>query len=233
MKLTKSLFYISIALCLITIGWIIFMALSMREKGPLIESYGDALEYIKNQDALFRLSYINAILITIINTMFFVLLYMYLNPDNPILSKLGIIFIPVYASYALFAYTSQISIAAQIQTIIEYNQQSELIDILLSQLTQAWNKSGVAFINNYAYAILGIPSILFGIALLGKNMIGKIIGWCSIINGVFCIIGIIGIIINNRILSLGSTIGGVAFIFFLIFSIVYFRQRVLLKIDEG
>lgn len=225
MKLAKVLFYLGIVLCVVTIGWIILMGMSLGDKGPLLNSYSEALDYIKNQGVLFKLNYINATVITIVNTMFFTLLYMYLKSGSPILSRLGIVFIPVYTAYALFAYTSQVSIAAQLQSVVEYGKENELIDVLLSQLTQAWNKSAVAFINNYAYAILGIPSVLFGLALLGENKTGKIAGYFSIINGVFCMLGIVGIIMNNKLLSFGSTIGGVAFIFFLLFSIVHFKQK--------
>lgn len=232
-KLRKTLVYTGLILCIITIGWIVLMALSLGEKGPLLTDYNDALDYIKNQGILFKLNYVNAILITFINTVFYALLYLYFRTEYPILSTIGIIFIPVYTVYALFAYTSQISIASQILNIEEYGVHKEIVNILLSQLTQAWNKSGIAFINNYAYSILGISSILFGIAFLRRNLMGKVTGWLSIANGVFCIIGIVGIILNNSILSLGSTIGGVAFIFFLIFSILYFHKDDTLIKMEG
>jgi hypothetical protein len=188
------------------------MGASLGENAPLIDSIDKALDYIENPGVLYYLNYMNALLITIINTMFFMMLYMYFNTKNPISSKLGIVFIPVYAAYNLFAYVSQISIVQQIQNISEYSQDSEYIQVILTQLTQAWSQSSIAFINNYAYAILGIPSLLFGILFLKKSLIGKITGWFLIINAIACVFGIVGIVMNNKFLTLGSAIGGVAFL---------------------
>ncbi len=226
MKLEKALFYLSITLSLLTISWIVFMALSMSNYAPLIDNMEDALEFVRNPGALFYINYINVIILTLVNTLFFALLYLYFKEEYPILSIAGIIFVPIYSAYNLFAYTSQISIVQSIQSIYSNPEYVDQIQVLLSQLVQAWNKSSIAFINNYAYAILGIPSIAFGIAFLNKSSISKLTGWFLIINGVACIIGIIGIISMNKTLSLGSVIGGVFFLLFLFFSSITFYLKV-------
>jgi hypothetical protein len=226
MKIEKPLFYLSITLLLLTISWIVFMALSMGDYAPLIDNMEDALEFVKNPGILFYINYINVVILTLTNTIFFALLYLFFKKNYPILSISGIIFIPIYSAYNLFAYTSQISIVQNIQLIYSNPDYVEQIPVLLSQLVQAWNKSSIAFINNFAYAILGIPSIAFGIAFLRKSLLNKITGWLLIISGIAGIIGIIGIISNNQILSLGSTIGGIFFLLFLIFSSMTFYKKV-------
>ena len=229
MKLEKILFYISIALFILTVSWIILMALSMGDYAPLIDNMEDALEFVKNPGNLFYLNYTNVVFLTLLNTVFFALLYLYFHKKHPILSMSGIIFVPIYAAYNLFAYTSQISIVQHIQDVYTNTEYASQLPVLLSQLIQAWNKSSVAFMNNYAYAILGIPSITFGIAFLRKSLINKFTGWCLIISAIACIIGVIGIIINNQALSMGSTVGGAFFILFLVFSIVTFYQEFSVK----
>lgn len=229
MGLQKSLFYLSIVLFLLTISWIVLMALSMGNYAPLIENMTEALEYVKNPGTLFYINYTNVIVLTLTNTIFFSLLYLYFKQDYPILAISGIIFIPVYTAYNLFVYTSQISIVQNIQLIYTNSEYAEQVPVLLSQLIQAWDKSSVAFINNYAYAILGISSIAFGIAFLKSSLMSQIAGWLLIINGLACIVGIIGIMIMNKTLSLGTTIGGVFFVLFLIFSSLTFYPKALKK----
>jgi len=70
---------------------------------------------------------------------------------------------------------------------------------LSSQLIQANNHTLVSYINDLAYAILGIPSIIFGLLLKKENK--KYSGNFLFLNGVLRILGIVGYMINNRILG--------------------------------
>lgn len=223
-KLSKTLFYLSIILALLTLSWIVLMAISMGDKGPLINDIETALEFVNDPTPVFYLNYINVIILTIINTAFYGFLYLYFKEKSPILSIAGILFIPVYTAYNLFSYTAQISTVQQIQEIYTLPELQATVTVLLSQLVQAYNYSGASFLNNYAYALLGIPSIGFGIAFLGESTISKLTGWFLIANAVACIVGVIGIIMGNQILSMGSAVGGIFFLVFLVFAAVYFRN---------
>jgi hypothetical protein len=111
------------------------------------------------------------------------------------------------------------------------------MQVLLGQFIQLAEHSTIAFINNYAYAILGIPSVLFGIAIYrmepGLNAsssvkipgLSKATGLLLVLNALACLLGIIGIIMGNQILAYGSAIGGGLFFLSLIgLSIIFWRD---------
>lgn len=70
--------------------------------------------------------------------------------------------------------------------------------------------------NNLAYAILGIPSIIFGVILFKQDSWKRLAGFLMALNGVACIVGIVGIALGNSLLSTGSLVGGILFLFALI-----------------
>jgi hypothetical protein len=79
-------------------------------------------------------------------------------------------------------------------------------------LLQSWPDSAVSILNNGAYAILGIPSIIFGILLPEINRELRIAGIFLVLNGVACLVGIIGYAARSPVLSLGSLVGAVFFL---------------------
>jgi hypothetical protein len=81
--------------------------------------------------------------------------------------------------------------------------------------------------NGMAYAILGIPSIIYGILMFKE--IKKISGVLILLNGISCIIGIIGYIIKNSILVMGIMIGGILFMGALAAMAFEFRSKGLAK----
>jgi hypothetical protein len=86
------------------------------------------------------------------------------------------------------------------------------IGIILKLTIQAYPASATGYFNNLAYALLGIPSMIFGIILIQKNALWQIAGWLLALNGISCILGIIGLTTQNELLSFGSLVGGVLFL---------------------
>ncbi len=74
-----------------------------------------------------------------------------------------------------------------------------------------------------AYAILGIPSMIYGFLLIKESK--KISGLLIALNGAFCIIGINGYIIKNSILASGIMIGGMLFMGCLVAMAFEFRNK--------
>lgn len=84
--------------------------------------------------------------------------------------------------------------------------------LLLQQSLQLLPGSVVGFFNGLAYAILAIPSIIFGLALTkGTGRALQISGWLLLLNGGACILGIIGYLTGNVLLSFGTILGGAIF----------------------
>jgi hypothetical protein len=120
---------------------------------------------------------------------------------------------------------SQVSVVQKILDLHGSNPDSEAMELVLGQLVQMYEKSAMGFVNNYAYAILGIPSLIFGWMIYRINLAGKITGILLMLNSLTCIIGIAGIIAGDRFLSNGSVVGGILFFFSLIGMTILFWRK--------
>jgi len=78
-------------------------------------------------------------------------------------------------------------------------------------MVQAWPGSVVNVLNNLGYAVLGVPSIMFG-SLLARRRSLRYAGLLLALNGVACIVGLVGIAAGSELLSLGSIVGGAVFL---------------------
>jgi len=201
---TSSLGVIS-ALCLIvTVVWLALLIYGIALNGA-VETREQALDLVSERGALFTLTYVNATLVTLTATALFAGLSVDLGSDASLWAAIGGVFVPVYSLLNLAVYLSQITIVPR---LVALRPES---DLLLAQLVQQWNGSAISMLNNLGYAVLGIPSIIFG-WLLARRRSLPVTGVLLALNGVACIVGIIGIAAGSEVLSLGSLVGGVLFL---------------------
>jgi hypothetical protein len=233
---SRQISIVSMILALLTGIWIICMVLMMQQHGTVMATFEDAIDFVRNPGGLFYLTYLNVVVLTIFDVVLFGLLYLYFRQAYPALSLCGILFVPVYAAYNLFVYISQISVVQMIISDYDGVISEEVMQVLLGQFIQLWEHSTVAFVNNYAYAILGIPSILFGIAIYrrqpeaegrsgtGITGLNRATGILLILNALACFLGVAGIITGNHILANGSAVGGGLFFLSLVgMSIIFWK----------
>jgi hypothetical protein len=222
---SRYISHTSIILTVLTVAWLVCLALLIRKQGVPVEVLDDAYRLVKNGGALFYITYLNVVVLTLFVVILFGLLYMHFRESHPVGSLLGILFVPVYASYNLLVYFSQISFARRIILMYDGIVDQGVMEVFAGQLLQMWGNSGIAFVNNYAYAILGIPSVIFGWMMYRMNLAGKITGVLLMLNALACFLGSAGMVIGNRVLSYGSVAGGVLFLFSLIGMAVLFREK--------
>lgn len=216
---TKKLWF-SAVLCLIfTVLWLILMILSVSKTGS-ISSFEQAISSVMNTGILFKISYINAVFVTITATVFFTCLYYYCKSLNAEWSLIGLLFVPIYSILNLFVYFSQITIIPRLITLMDGSKYSEIYKVILGQFVQGWAGSAISVLNQLAYGILGIPSIIFGMLLVKNKRISTLGGWLLTLNGLSCIVGGIGTVANNEIFATGSVIGGALFLFSLVAIVV-------------
>lgn len=205
---TKSLGILSLVTLILTTLWLVLFISSMISGGP-VETFEQALAYAARLDAMFCLNYANVTLLTVCATMLMAGLYAYCRPSLPEWSATtGLVFVPVYCTLNLFAYLSQITVVPR---LLEYQQAAEykaVSTMLLRQMIQAWPGSAVGVFNNLAYAIVGIPSIIFGMALCKHGKAMRVAGILLALNGVACIVGMVGVVLGNTLIGMGSVIGG-------------------------
>ncbi len=186
------------------------------------------LQFAKGSGFLYVLSYINALIFTILTVSLFGLIYLFTKETNPVLSTLGLLFIPIYGVLNVFAYGSQISIVPQLLSDVNFTEMTECTLDSYVQWIQTKTDSIVGIINAAGYAVLGIPSVCFGIALYRSVPYSLIIGWLMLINTLFCWIGLVGYITSNNLLANGVVAGGFVFtiaVFFIFLSFGNLQQE--------
>ena len=209
----------AIILLVLTIIWLIFTIISLS---AVKSSWNDSdyLGWVSNPDFFFTGGYVNATLLTIVATILFALVFGFLKSKYSTAALVGWVFVPVYSVLNLFCYSIQISIVPSISQNASGNPETVF---LAAQLIQANSHSLIGFTNGMAYAILGIPSIIYGYLLYKESK--KYTGIFLALNGLFCIVGIIGYVIRNAAMSMGVLIGGVVFLISLIAMTVEFQFK--------
>lgn len=229
LKLSKErstrLYAILALVCVVvTALWLGFLIAGMARNGP-ISTFEQALSFVSRQDVLFYASYLNAALITLIATALMTGLYLFCRPAAPEWSLIGLVFVPVYCLMNMVVYLSQITLIPLLVQLRQTAEAQAAVDVLLSITVQAYPGSIIGYFNNLAYALLGIPSIIFGVILIRKSPLWQITGWLLALNGIACLLGIFGITIHNSFLSLGSLAGGVLFLVALFpLSLAFWRE---------
>jgi hypothetical protein len=211
----KRLGYLSLITLIVTAIWLVLLIAGMAGAGPL-DTFEHVLAYVSRLDALFYLTYLNAGLIVVAATALFCDLYRRYHEAAPDWALVGLVFVPVYAALNLFVYLSQVSVVPSLVALRQQPEYHAAADLLLRQMIQQWPESGVAFFNDLAYAVLGIPSIIFGLLMFREKSPLKAAGALRALNGVACILGVVGSLMHSALLSLGTVAGGVLFLLALV-----------------
>ena len=220
----KRSLVITFILLVLLILWGIIAPISIAE----IEQYQSRIEFVQfltSASLIYHLNYLIATLLTFFIVAFFTILFLESKADFPLLSHIGFIFVPVYAVINIIIYSSQISIVPDIARYINL-QGNALLDHWVFQMIQSTYGTIFSKINAFAYAILGIPSICFGLTLCKKSRMGKIASFFLIINAVLCILGFVGLGIGNKLLSSGVMIGGFIFIVATLFVFLHYMRMI-------
>jgi hypothetical protein len=207
--LTLSL--LALLLFLLTAGWLGLFISGTAAAGP-IETVDQALAVAARQDPAFVFSYLNASLLTLVAVTLFAGLYSKLKDEAPGWTQVGLAFVPIYGVFALTAYLSQLTLVPSLLGWLDDPETAGAARLLLAQTMQNWPGSFINFLNNLAYGLLGVPSIIFGALLVRRGALFKAAGVLLVLNGIACIIGVAGILGGIELLTWGSIIGGVFFL---------------------
>ncbi len=208
---TKWLGWLSLITLTLTTLWLILMIWDLSSAGPL-DNFEQVLGHVGKKNSMLTATYLNAGLLTIAATAFMGGLYFYAEPISPEWSIVGFIFVPIYGTLNLIAYFSQITLVPALLEAAADPVMADTAFLLLQQTLQLLPGSTIGFFNALAYALLGIPSIIFGLALTnGMKRPLQISGWLLLLNGIACILGVIGFTLHSDPLSLGTVLGGVLF----------------------
>lgn len=198
----KKIARLALSEAALTLLWVILMIAGEIINGP-VTALEDATRRVQNINFLHIITYVNAAALTAVAVLLYFAFYQYLKSEHSILSALALVFVPVYGIFNLLVYLSQITIVPILATRNAAN---------LAQWLQIWPQSTIAMLNQVAYTLLGLSSILFGIAFTRKDPAVRLAAWLLILNGIACILGLLGVLIDNPMLGMGSLVGGVLFL---------------------
>jgi hypothetical protein len=116
----------------------------------------------------------------------------------------------------LVVYLSQLTVVPALLTAHQQASYQAAAALLLQQTIQMWPGSGVSFLNSLGYAILGIPSIILGAILLWRRGSLRLAGALLALNGIACLVGLVGMLTSSELLGNGSLVGGSLYLLALI-----------------
>ncbi|MBN2500321.1 MAG: DUF4386 family protein [Anaerolineales bacterium] len=209
--MSKLVAFLALVCLLLTSLWIALLIADMASAGPL-ETFEQAAAHASRLHGLYYATYLNAALLTLAAVAFFAALYYWLKPTAPDWTVVGLVFVPIYGALNLVAYLSQVTLVPALVTLRLDPNYAGAADMLLRLTLQAWPASPMAFFNGLAYAILGIPSILFGLLLWKYPRTLRWGGLLMALNGAACILGVVGFLTGNALLGQGVMIGGILFL---------------------
>jgi hypothetical protein len=225
MFMSKLTGLLALLTLLFTILWLVFLIADMASAGPL-ETFEQVSMHAARLGWLYYATYFNAALVTLSAVAFTSALYAWLKPKAPDWTVIGLVFVPIYGVLNLIAYLSQVTLVPALFDLRANPRTLEMTDLLLRLTLQAWPASAVAFFNGLAYAILGIPSILFGLLLWKYPGALRWGGLLLALNVAACTLGVVGFLMGNALLRQGAMVGGVLFLLALILlSWAFLREK--------
>jgi len=212
---SRLLGIMSLITLILTAVWLVLLIIGVSSKGP-VDTFEEAVAAVAEPDALFYLTYTNATLVTLSVVALFAALHTYFHASDPQASTIALAFAPIYGALNLLVYGSQIAVIPRLLVFQRMAVYEPTASLLIGQIVQGWSGSAIAALNSLAYAILAIPSLIFGALLLRQNRLMQVAGALLALNGVACIIGLGGSLLQNRLLEMGTLAGGVLFLLALI-----------------
>jgi hypothetical protein len=155
----------------------------MATTGP-VDSFEQSTGLAQTRGFVFYLTYINATLVTVFATMLLAGIYVYLRSALHGWPAIAFAFVPAYAALNLFSYVSQITLLPVPGRLSGPAEYSATAQFLTAQMVQQWPESIVAHINLLAYAVLGIPLIIYGTALIRSTSWVRLAGFLLLSSGI-------------------------------------------------
>lgn len=211
----KFIGVLSLVTCALTALWLVLLVVGRINSGPAT-TFEQVLANVARLDAFYYAGYINAALITLSATMLLGALSGHFKHEAPAWAHVSIVFVPAYCVLNLVVYLAQITLVPNLLAAYHVPEYQTAAVILLREAIQQYPDSTMSFMNNLAYALLGIPSLVLGGLLLNHGPEARLAGAFLALSGVTCILGVVGSLFDIPLLEWGSIAGGVLFLLALI-----------------
>ncbi|NIM92957.1 MAG: hypothetical protein GTO18_04510 [Anaerolineales bacterium] len=189
---TKKIGVLALVAALITFIWGVQKAI-VELANPPVETLAGRIAAIEGSFGMFSLNYSLAALLTIACGMSLAAFSFYTRSRYPLWSTIAMTFIPVYMLANLFAYLSQIYILPRLLELLQQASSTALAEGLIRMSMHTWPGSVIEFINQLAYAVLGIPSIILASQLFRMAGSFRFGALCLALSGILSILAFFGI----------------------------------------
>ena len=214
---TRTLGLLTAILIVVTVIWV-GTTIATEATAPATDTLADKIASLDSPGALYYVTYVNAALITVFAVAVFAGLYPVTRSRSPLWAVIAVAFVPIYGFGNLVAYLSQIFVVPHLLELHRSPETMATAQVLLGLSLQTWPTSAIAALNLGSYAVLSIPSIIYGVVLAREEIRGlRIAGWLLGISGVLSVLALIGVALNNAALRAMTLLGGAVFLFALIF----------------
>jgi hypothetical protein len=203
----KPLSHIALATFVSLALWIPLMLLHQISLGSFANP-SELVETASHLSGLHYVNYLNALALTILDAALLYGLYQYFKKEIPALGLVAVGVVPVYTTLNVFAYGSQITVLPILVSASAAAPDNLTYQTLIAEFIQ-YGGGIVSSLNGYAYALLGVPSVIFALPLLKKRGLGTWAGVLLISNAVPCVLSLIGEVAQISVFSWGIVFGGI------------------------
>jgi hypothetical protein len=226
----RSLAALTLLVSALTVVWLILL-LSAELSAPSINTLDGQVTVIENRPTLFAVTYVNAVLLTLACVAMLAGYTAYFFEDSQLWSAVAAMFVPIYGLINIVVYMSQVLVVPQLVALYRTSPTAMIGETWLRLALHTWPSSATGFANVLAYAILAIPSIIFGLLLTRRSWASavprrplacRLGGLLLAISGLLSILALAGIITGETILSLMSPASGFVFLLGLLFISAHF-----------
>lgn len=212
--------WLAVFVIITTLLWIVLLVIS-ESGAPEIKSIQDKIQVIENQKSLYIAGYLNAALLTLFAVFFMSAVFAHFRKIDSFWSTIAFSFIPIYGLANLISYLSQVFILPTLISLFKENETQAVALVLLKLSIHTWPGSAIEALNSLAYAILGIPSIIFSLIFFRSTKILKLGGLLLLPSGVLSILAFVGLITGLVFLTSLSILSGI------IFYCLYFQSHTI------
>ena len=223
--MARSLLRICWFTFLLTTNWVVLLIADMAGAGPL-DTFEQILAHVSRLSWLYYIGYVNAGLVTLAAAALLAGLYVRLRHREPLWASIALVFVPVYAGLNLVVYMLQVTVVPGLLRLRVDGEFGAMAVWALRLIIHIAPGSVAEFANVLAYAVLGIPSVMFGALLWGRSRIWNGVAALLIFSAVADVVALLGLIADNQPLKMGVLVGGGLFWVALLLMIAALQREV-------
>ncbi len=231
--MSRSLGLLTLIVAVLTGIWLLLLLVTELPAPPTATLAGRVAN-IEAHPTLFVLTYANAGLLTLACVAMLGGYYAHCRQDNPRWAAVALLFVPIYGLINTLVYLSQAVVIPQLLILYHDQQTAVLGETWLRLALHTWPGSAAEFFNALAYAILAIPTVIFGLILTRESInarearqaLGSRLGGVLLAaSGLLSIVALAGVVAGDPLMALASPAGGFLFLLALLALSAHFLRR--------